>query len=125
MIKVDFNTVKENNHPVPEGTYTAEILNVELKSSKNNRNQYLNWHLKIIHEDSLLNEKKLFLITSLKETCLWRLKKLLKTLNYPCNGDIVEIDPKKIIGCELKVIVIQERYNGNLYNKIIEFHKAE
>ena len=84
MIKIDFNSIKKQNSSVPEGIYTAEIVNVELKSSKNNPNQYLNWHLKIIHEDSSLDEKKLFLITSLKETCLWRLKKLLKSLNYPC-----------------------------------------
>jgi len=117
--------MKQCNHFVPEGTYTTEIVNVVLKSSKNNRNQYLHWHLKIIHEDSLLDEKRLFLITSLKETCLWRLKKLLKTINYPCNDDIVEIDAEKIIGCELKVIVVQEKYNGKLYNKIIDFHTAD
>ncbi|OGF68164.1 MAG: hypothetical protein A2Y62_04375 [Candidatus Fischerbacteria bacterium RBG_13_37_8] len=105
MITVNFKKMKYYSKPLPEGVYIVEIINVELKTSKKSLSHYLNWHLKIIDDDEHIDGKRLFLVTSLKETCLWRLKMLLKALKYPCNGDLAHIDPENIIGRELKVTV--------------------
>ena len=124
MVKVNFSSLNNNQYLLPEDIYLAEIIKVLLKPTKNKNGNYLCWILNIIDPDELSNNK-LFLITSLKDTALWKLKKLLKTIDYPAHGDVVDIDPKAMIGRRLKVKVIQESYQGKLYNKIIDFEHVD
>ena len=126
MLKVDFSSLQKRFDPLPDGIYEVEIIKVELKTNKHSKGTHLNWHLKIIDEDILAEcssavSTRLFLITPLKENALWKLKKLLKILDHSFYGANAEIDPERLIGKQLKVKVIQERYNNSLYNKVIDF----
>jgi hypothetical protein len=126
MLKVDFSSLQKRFDPLPDGIYDVEIIKVELKTNKHSKGTHLNWHLKIIDEDILAEcssavSTRLFLITPLKENALWKLKKFLKILDHSFYGAIAEIDPERLIGKQLKVKVIQERYNNSLYNKVIDF----
>ena len=124
MVRVDFSSLNNNYDLVPEGTYSAEIIKVQLKSNKNNNGKHLCWILKITDPPEEWN-CLLFIITPLKENALWRLKKLLKALHYPISNAVVDIDTDKLAGRKLKVTVTQEMYQGKLYNKVLDFKSID
>lgn len=119
-IQVDFSSLHDTYDVLPEGLYSAEITYAHLKTNKNNSGQYINWYLRIINNDSYLHAN-LFLITPLKPTALWKLKKLLKAIHFSYSHNIVDINLDDFAGKKLQVKVIQESYNGKIYNKIIDF----
>jgi hypothetical protein len=124
MVKVDFSSLNNNYDLVPEGTYSAEIMKVQIKSNKNNNSKHLCWTLKITDSPEEWN-CLLFIITPLAENALWRLKKLLKVLHYPISNSVVDIDTDKLAGKKLKVTVVQEKYQGKLYNKVLDFKSID
>jgi len=124
MVKVDFSSLNNNYDLVPEGTYLAEIMKVQLKANKNDNGKHLCWTLKIIDSPEEWN-CLLFIITPLAENALWRLKKLLKVLHYPISNAVVDIDTDKLAGRNLKVTVVQEKYQGKLYNKVRDFKSID
>lgn len=124
MVKVDFSSLNNTYDLVPEGTYSAEIIKVQLKSNKNNNGNHLCWTLKLTDSPEEWN-CLLFIITPLAENALWRLKKLLKVLHYPISNDIADIDSDKLAGRKLIVTVVQEKYRGKLYNKVLDFKSID
>ena len=124
MVKVDFSSLNNNFDLVPEGIYSAEIIKVQLKSNKNNNGEHLCWTLKITDSPEEWN-CLLFIITPLTENALWRLKKLLKVLHYPISNAVVDIDTDKLTGRKLKITVAQEKYQGKLYNKVLDLKSID
>jgi hypothetical protein len=64
--------------PLPEGTYDIEIDKVEVRRNKADDGDYLNWELVVI--DGEYENRRLWMITSLKPTALFRLKQVLEDL---------------------------------------------
>jgi len=87
--RVNFSDV-ESFEPVPEGEYGVEIDKVEVRQNKAGDGLYLNWELTIIDGD--YENRKLWLITSLKETALFRLKQVLEGLNVIDADEDVELE---------------------------------
>jgi hypothetical protein len=64
--------------PLPEGTYDIEIDKVEVRRNKADDGDYLNWELVVI--DGEYENRRLWMITSLKPNALFRLKQVLEEL---------------------------------------------
>jgi hypothetical protein len=61
--------------PLPEGSYDIEIDKVEVRRNKADDGDYLNWELLVI--DGEYENRRLWMITSLKPKALFRLKQVL------------------------------------------------
>ncbi|MEW6009622.1 MAG: hypothetical protein AB1629_08335 [Candidatus Omnitrophota bacterium] len=120
-IRIDFRSLSDCYNALPEGIYHVEIAYAHVKYNKKHSGQYINWHLNVINNNDY-PRAKLFLITPLKPTALWKLKKLLKILRSSSTTDIVNINLDDFVGKKLQVKVIQEYYSGTVYNKIIDFY---
>lgn len=114
-VKLDFSHLDT----IPEGDYVAVIRNVKLKKSKRKDSKYLCWHLQIAEEP--FAGRKLFLITSLSSSSLWRLKKLLKAIDYPYTSGTVDLDLEELVNRKLRVRVKHETYLGKLYTAVADF----
>jgi hypothetical protein len=74
--------------PLPEDEYDVEVDKVEVRMNKAGDGLYLNWELAVI--DGEYENRKLWMITSLKETALFRLKQVFEDL------DIIDPDDEEI-----------------------------
>lgn len=64
--------------PLPEGSYDVEVDKVEVRRNKADDGDYLNWELIVI--DGEYENRRLWMITSLKPTALFRLKQVFDEL---------------------------------------------
>jgi hypothetical protein len=64
--------------PLPEGSYDIEVDKVEVRRNKADDGDYLNWELVVI--DGEYENRRLWMITSLKPQALFRLKQVLLDL---------------------------------------------
>lgn len=110
----------EKLNPLPEGIYEVMVKNIKLKESKSNTNQYLVWHLEIT--EGQYKDKIIFMNTSLSDNSLWRIRKLLEAMNFPCCDEQIELEPKELINYQLRVKVVTEFYNGKFYNQVADFY---
>lgn len=77
--------------PLPEGEYDIEVDKVEVRMNKAGDGLYLNWELAVLDGD--YENRKLWMITSLKETALFRLKQVFEDLDLiDEDDDEVEIE---------------------------------
>lgn len=116
-IKINFS----NFTALPAGCYEVIVKKVIVKKSKTSINKYLRWELETTQNPSA--GKKLFLITSLKENSLWRLKKLLDIIKYPYNDELTELNLDELKGHKLKVTVEARttNFSDKKYNEVIDF----
>ena len=129
--KVNFNDV-ESFEAVPEDEYGAEIEKIEVRENKNGDALYLNWEFVIIDGD--YENQRLWLITSLKDTALFRLKQVLVNLDILDEDAELEleydddiepstkegprlIDPD-LEGMEVTIVVKNEMYDGREQNRV-------
>lgn len=75
--------------PLPEGSYDIEIDKVEVRRNKADDGDYLNWELVVI--DGEYENRRLWMITSLKPQALFRLKQVLLDLGI-IDEDEAEMD---------------------------------
>jgi len=123
-LRVDFTGVESGGFPVmPSGWYTVKVTDYEIKQSgpnaKNPGSDYINWEFTI--QDGEFENRKQWAITSLLPQALFGLKGLLAAAGWTeeqLSGPI-DLDPifEEIIGRELQVKVIQEKYEDEMRNK--------
>jgi hypothetical protein len=129
--RVNFGDV-ESFEPVPAGEYGVEIEKVEVRENKAGDSLYLNWEMTIIDGD--FENRKLWLITSLKDTALFRLKSIFEGLQIIDGDEDLEleydddIDPgtkegpllidPNLEGMECVAIVHNEMYEGKEQNRV-------
>jgi len=127
---VNFSDV-EDFEALPEGEYGVEIDKVEVRMNKAGDGKYLNWEFVVIDGD--YENRRLWLITSLKPNALFRLKAVFEQLDV-LEGDEMELEydddqepsqsagPRLIYpdveGMEASVIVKNELYDGKERNKV-------
>lgn len=109
--KIDFSNIPDN--VVPEGTYTATINKVELKEGT--KAPYLNWEFDIMNEG--YEDRKVWLITSLADNALFRLKQVAENLgfeggfDFETNENNFVVEPQ-LAGTEVSISVVHREYNG-------------
>lgn len=138
-IKINFADVQGSFEPLPEGAYECVVEVVEVRESQSSDNDYLNWELKVLSDmsgDTEHENRKLWMITSLGEKALWKLKDTLVTLEVINEDDELDIEweegvditPKegpRVITPELEglpcvAIVRNEVYEGRERNRVNE-----
>lgn len=129
--KVNFSDV-ESFEPVPEDEYGIEIDKVEVRQNKAGDGLYLNWELTIVDGD--YENRKLWLITSLKDTALFRLKAIFEGLGVIDQDEDIELEYDDDIepttkegprllepdleGLEAIAVVNNEMYEGRPQNRV-------
>jgi hypothetical protein len=127
---VNFSDV-EDFEAIPEGEYGAEVDKVEVRRNKADDGDYLNWEFVILDGD--YENRRLWLITSLKPTALFRLKDIFEQLDV-LEGDEMELEydddqdvttssgPRLLYpdveGMEVSIRVKNETYDGKERNKV-------
>lgn len=122
----------ESFEPLPEGKYAAEIEKVEVRSNKARDGLYLNWELTVLDGD--YENRKLWMITSLKETALFRLKEVFEQLDLLDDDEDMELEYDddmepdttagplllypEVEGIECTAVVKNEMYDGRERNRV-------
>lgn len=88
-MKINFGDVESSFEPLPEDTYDCVIETVEVRESKSSDNDYLNWELKVLDDE--YEGRRLWMITSLGERALWKLKDTLLALEVIEEDDELDI----------------------------------
>lgn len=138
-IKINFADVEGSFEPLPEGTYEVEVERVEVRESNSSDNDYLNWELTV--QDEEYEGRKLWMITSLSERALFRLKDVFVALDVIEEDDELEIEwdddvdvtPKEgpqVIEPELaglfgSAIVTNEVYEGKERNRVADLSGSD
>lgn len=128
--KIDFSDV-ESFEPLPEGEYDIEIDKVEVRMNKAGDGMYLNWELLVL--DGEFENRRLWMITSLKPTALFRLKQVLEDLDvleddeveleYDDDVDVTSSGGPRLLYPELEgiqavAVVRNEMYEGKEKNRV-------
>lgn len=126
--------------PLPEGQYDIEVDKVEVRRNKANDGDYLNWELIVI--DGEYENRRLWMITSLKPTALFRLKQVFDELGVIDEDEEEmeleyddDVDPStsggprllfpEIEGMEAVAQVKNEMYEGRERNRVENLYGAE
>jgi Protein of unknown function (DUF669) len=127
---VNFSDV-EDFEALPEDDYGIEIDKVEVRRNKADDGDYLNWELVVLDGD--YENRRLWMITSLKPTALFRLKQVFDELGV-LEGDEMELEydddvevtsssgPRLLYpdveGLEATATVKNEMYDGKERNRV-------
>jgi hypothetical protein len=127
---VNFSDV-EDFEALPEGEYAVEIDKVEVRRNKADDGDYLNWEFVVLDGD--YENRRLWLITSLKPQALFRLKDVLEQLDL-LEGDEMELEwdddqdvtsssgPRLLYpdveGMEASIRVKNETFDGKERNRV-------
>lgn len=107
--------IPEYIHP---GWYTVKVEGVERKEGIST--DYLQWEFSV----STVPGFKLFFITALHESALWRLQEFFFALYGIRFSGVVEIKPEITIGQALEAKVVDRVYKGRVRNEISEFRSV-
>lgn len=137
-IKINFGEVESSFEPLPEGRYECIVETVEVRESKSSDNDYLNWELKVMDDEH--EGRRLWMITSLSEKALFRLKDTFLALDVIEEDeeidleweDDVDITPQEgpvltnpdVIGIACIAVVTNEVYDGRERNRVNEILDA-
>lgn len=129
-MSINFAEIEGGFEPLPEGTYDCIIEKVEVRESKSSDNNYLNWEFKVTDDDH--ENQRLWMITSLSDRALFRLKDVFEALGVLNDemdiewDDDVEITPQEgplllnpdVVGLPCEVVVHNEMYDGKERNRV-------
>lgn len=112
-IKIDFTGVESRAAAHPEGRFSFAVEDVEVKTSENSGNDYLNFKLK--------SEKgTVFYNASLASHALWNLKNVLEAAGQEVPDGEMEIDIEELKELEFGGEVVHEKYEGKTRGVIAE-----
>lgn len=118
--------------------YGVEIDKVEVRENKNGDALYLNWELIVVDGD--YENRRLWMMTSLKETALFRLKQVFEELGVLEDNEMeIEYDddveptsksgPRllypEVEGMEASVYIKNEMYEGREQNRVTEIRSEK
>lgn len=133
-VRINFAEVESSFEPLPEGHYECVIETVEVRQSKSSDNDYLNWEMKVLDDE--YEGRRLWMITSLSEKALFRLKDTFLALEAIEEDDEIDLEwdddvditPQEgpvltnpdVIGLPCTAIVTNEMYDGRERNRVNE-----
>ena len=112
-LKIDFTGVEARAAAHPEGRFAFAVEDVEVKTSENSGNDYLQWVLKSA-------KGKVFYITSLASHALWNLKSVLEAAGQDVPDGELELDLEELKELEFGGEVVHEKYEGKTKGVIAE-----
>lgn len=112
-LKIDFTGVEARAAAHPEGRFAFAVEDVEVKTSENSGNDYLQWVLKS-------SKGKVYYITSLASHALWNLKSVLEAAGQDVPDGELEIDIDELKELEFGGEVVHEKYEGKTKGVIAE-----
>lgn len=113
QFKINFDEIPDN--VVPEGDVDATITAIELRTSKANK-PYLNWEFTV--SDGDYQNSKIWMITSLAENALFRLKQIAEQLGFEGQFDLeIDEETNKVVypdleGTAVTLEIYHEEYEG-------------
>jgi hypothetical protein len=125
IIKVDFKGVEAGGvRTLPDGNYLVVVHSVEKAEGKESGNTYLAWQFKV--KDKKHKGVLVFDNTSLQPQALFRLRALLEAIGEDISETkAMSIDCGELIGKELKIEVINEKYQGKSTPKVASYDSAD
>lgn len=101
----------------PAGLYTAKLLEVEQKEGKTSKKPYWNWTFEVT-EEGPAKGRRLWVMTSLSENALFKLKEVFLAFGYTTDSDTDEM-----IGDEVKlqvseIVIEQGKRKGQTGNQV-------
>lgn len=133
-LRINFAEVESSFEPLPEGQYEVVIETVEVRESKSSDNDYLNWQFKVLDDE--YEGRMLWMITSLSERALFRLKDVFLALGvieedeeidieWEEGVDITPQEGPRLINPEVEglaciAVVTNEMYDGRERNRVNE-----
>lgn len=108
ILDIDFTGVEAGGGFLPEGTYRASVVAVDVRPGK--KDDYLHWTFESREPDTA--GLRSTLMTSLSESALWKLKETLIGLGLHVDGP-VRFDTAKLIGQQGRIVVVNEPYTGS------------
>lgn len=119
MPRLDVNLDEVHDHIEP-GWYVARVVGSEIKESqRENGGRYINWELEINEPNSEFDGEKVWTITSLKSSALWKLKQFLEACNF--EWDPEGFHTEDVHGSELEIQIENEEYEGQTRNRVESF----
>lgn len=123
---LDLSGVPDQMDAVPEGEYTIMVEKVVFTENKDPaKSPYLSWTMGITGPAQV--GRKLFMITSLAEKALWRLKANFKALGLPTDRLNFVLQPETglilqpaIPGTVALAKVTIEKYDGRDQNRVVD-----
>lgn len=89
---------------LPAGVYTSKLLEVEVKEGLQSGKPYWNWTFEVDGEEHPDHaDRRLWVITSLSENALFKLKEVFHAFGYTTDSDTDEL-----IGEKVKLVVIEQ-----------------
>lgn len=104
VLNLDFTDVESGGGILPAGTYQARVKSIEVKEGQ--KANYLNWCFQA--EGGVA-----YLMTSLADKALWKLKGVLESLGAEIPQSKLKIDTDKLIGRPATIHVVNEPYTGS------------
>lgn len=113
--QVERQEVQINFEPLPAGTYTVRLMNVEPRESANG-NPAWSWTYEVVEGEH--TGRRLWDYTSLAEKALWRVKAVFDAFQVPAGTDTDEL-----LGRQVRLVVSQRpipagRRAGEIGNQI-------
>jgi len=109
VLNVDFTDVESGAGYLPAGTYLARVKSIEVKAGQ--KADYLNWCYVSIQPGS--EGRVAFLMTSLADNALWKLKGTLEALGAEIPQSKLKLDTDKFLGRTGIIHVVDEPYVGS------------
>jgi len=113
-IDVNLDDVKDYVEP---GWYVAQVVQQEIKTSKDQQSQYVEWVLEIAEPESEFHGMKVWHRTSLKPTALSMLKNFLEAAQFQWDAD--GFNTEDVVGAELEIKVDVSEYQGRMRNDVV------
>lgn len=127
VLKFNFDDIPDS--VVAEGEVEVTITKIELKTSQSSGNPYLNWEFTISEGD--FENSKIWMITSLTEKALFRLKQICESLGYEheiefeVDEDTNQVIYPNLVGTAVTLDVYHEEYQGRKQarvKEIVDYH---
>ena len=116
-IKVDFTGV-ESSGQVQEGRQILTVKEVELKTSENSGNDYLNWKFSA-------KGGTVYHSTSLQPQTLWNLRNVLEAMGMEVPESSLDIDLTEFPDMQLGAEIEHEKYQGKKKPVIVDVFPVE
>lgn len=117
VLKLDFTNIPDNF--IPAGEVDAVITKVVVREGKNA--PYLNWEFDLVDPEH--KGRKVWMMTSLSEKSLWRLRDVFKSLGLDAESVALDVEEDIVINPPLANVPVRlklsvEEYEGTKRNRV-------
>ena len=102
--------------PLPEDTYRAKLLEVEQKEGRQSGKPYWNWTFEVTEGDH--TGRRLWVITSLSEKALFKLKEVFQAFGYTTDSDTDEMIGEEVRLVVSQMVIEQGKRAGQIGNQV-------